>query len=99
MSPSDIGDFGQRGGQREVIDEFSCQARIVGAGGAALLRSGREKTAILDQFVAATGYDRKYAIRLLRQPTPVVTSNIKRPRQRRYGREVQDALIVAWTPA
>jgi hypothetical protein len=61
--------------------------------------TGREKTAILDQFVAATGYDRKYAIRLLKQPTPVITKEIRRPRQRRYGREVQEALIVVWAAA
>jgi hypothetical protein len=60
---------------------------------------GKAKTAILDQFVAATGYDRKYAIRLLNQPVPVAAKEIKRPRQRRYGREVQEALIVAWTAA
>ncbi len=29
--------------------------------------SGQFKTAILDEFVLATGYDRKYAIRLLAQ--------------------------------
>lgn len=59
----------------------------------------REKTNILDEFVAATGYARKYAIRLLNQPESLVIKEIKRPRARRYGKEVQAALTVAWTAA
>jgi hypothetical protein len=56
------------------------------------------KTIILDEFVAATGYARKYAIRLLRQPAePKLT--IQRPRAPRYGPEVQKALQLAWTAA
>ena len=56
------------------------------------------KTVILDEFVAATGYARKYAIRLLSQPVaPRLT--IKRPRPPRYGLEVQQALHLAWTAA
>jgi hypothetical protein len=35
--------------------------------------SGRQKSLILDEFVAATGYQRKYAIRLLRRPPPRIT--------------------------
>jgi hypothetical protein len=31
---------------------------------------GRQKSRILDEFLAATGYQRKYALRLLRQPPP-----------------------------
>ena len=56
----------------------------------------REKTVILDAFVTATGYDRKYAIRLLSQPIPLPVTSIKRPRKRTYGKEVQEALIVTW---
>jgi hypothetical protein len=56
------------------------------------------KTVILDEFVAATGYARKYAIRLLRHPVePKLT--IQRPRQPRYGPAVQEALHLAWTAA
>ena len=56
------------------------------------------KTVILDEFVAATGYARKYAIRLLSQPvSPTLT--IERPRSSRYGPEVQEALHLAWTAA
>ena len=60
---------------------------------------GQEKTVILDQFVSATGYARKYAVRLLHQPIPLLARTIKRPRERRYGKEVQEALVRAWTAA
>src|SRR5215472_2034381 len=57
-----------------------------------------QRSAILDEFVAVTGYERKYAIRLLhgpiRPPEP-----IRRPRARRYGVEVQQALATAYTAA
>ena len=56
------------------------------------------KTVILDEFVAATGYARKYAIRLLSQPV-VPKLTIERPRPPRYGAEVQEALHLAWTAA
>ena len=56
------------------------------------------KTVILDEFVAATGYARKYAIRLLHHPVaPKLT--IERPRPPHYGPEVQQALHLAWTAA
>lgn len=58
-----------------------------------------EKRVILDQFVAATGYVRKYAIRLLHRPAPLRVQAIQRPRERRYGKEVQEALAIAWTAA
>lgn len=54
-----------------------------------------QKTAILDEFIAVTGYARKYAIRLLAKPD-VRVGPIKRERARRYGPEVQEALAVAW---
>lgn len=58
---------------------------------------GQAKTTILDEFVLATGYARKYAIRLLSRPSlPAPTSKIKRPRASKYGAEVQAALGVAW---
>ncbi len=56
------------------------------------------KTVILDEFVAATGYARKYAIRLLSQPVPAHLT-IKRPRPPHYGPEVQEVLHLAWTAA
>jgi hypothetical protein len=57
-----------------------------------------QKTTILDEFVAATGYTRKYAIRVLRHPPPVAAA-ISRPRAPRYGPAVQAALRVAWEAA
>jgi len=58
--------------------------------------SRKQKTVILNEFIASTGYKRKYAIRLLcmREIPKVIT--IKRPRARYYGKEVEEALIVTW---
>src|ERR1700694_1333884 len=57
-----------------------------------------QRPVILDEFVAVTGYDRKYAIRLLlgpiRPPAP-----IRRPRAAHYGPAVQEALSVVWSAA
>src|SRR5438105_287881 len=58
----------------------------------------RHKGAILNEFVAATGYTRKYAIRLLNHPGSLHVE-IARPRPRHYGHEVQEALHLAWTAA
>jgi hypothetical protein len=54
-----------------------------------------EKTRILDEFIASTGYHRKYAIRLLKQrPRP---KGLKRGvRQKVYHGEVVDKLIQIW---
>jgi hypothetical protein len=54
-----------------------------------------QRRVILDEFVAATGYERKYAIRLLNSPVrpPLV---IQRRRAPRYGAAVQEALMVVW---
>ena len=53
-----------------------------------------QRSVILDEFVAVTGYERKYAIRLLLGPIrpPGV---IRRPRAPHYGLDVQAALSVA----
>ena len=58
-----------------------------------------QKSVILDEFVAATGYARKYAIRLLAVPVPTPVAPITRPRAPRYGPAVQEALRVAWAAA
>jgi hypothetical protein len=57
-----------------------------------------QRRIILDEFVAATGYDRKYAIRLLNSPVrpPLV---IQRRRAPQYGAAVQEALMVVWRAA
>src|SRR3954463_7327557 len=57
-----------------------------------------QKSVVLDEFVAPTGYVRKYAIRLLAQPVPE-PAPIRRPREPRYGPAVREALRVAWTAA
>src|SRR5438105_13701732 len=57
-----------------------------------------QKVAILNAFVAATGYARKYAIRLLNHPG-VPHVGIERPRAPHYGPEVQEALHLAWLAA
>ena len=60
-----------------------------------LRASKQEKTRILDEFVANTGYHRKYAIRLLKQ-------GVKKQRQKKPGKakvyqgEVVIALIKIW---
>ena len=57
-----------------------------------------QRSVILDEFVAVTGYDRKYAIRLLLGPVEP-PKPIQRPRAAQYGVEVQQALVGAWTAA
>ena len=51
---------------------------------------------VLDEFLAAAIYARKYAIRLLAKPFTPPTS-IRRPREARYGSAVREPLRVAWT--
>jgi hypothetical protein len=58
--------------------------------------SHAQKSIILDEFVAATGYARKYAIRLLTCPPLPAPARISRPRAPRYGPAVQAALETAW---
>ena len=59
--------------------------------------SGDEKKKLLDGFVEATGYHRKYAIRLLRKE-PGTRINLKRGRVT-YGDDVVQALLKVWTAA
>src|SRR2546427_6886342 len=60
--------------------------------------SVKKKSKLLDAFTATTGYNRKYAMWLLKhaqegQPTP------QRPRPRQYGPDVQHALFQVWNAA
>jgi hypothetical protein len=59
----------------------------------------RERARMLDEFCATTGYQRKYALRLLNGPPP----GPERPRRRRrpatYGPAVMQALTVIWEAA
>jgi len=59
---------------------------------------GRDKEAILDEFVASTGYHRKYAIHLLHHP-PAERRRQKRRRRRRYNAKVEFALLDVWKVA
>jgi hypothetical protein len=54
-----------------------------------------QKTLLLDQIVELTGYERKYAIRLLNHD-PKGAARILRPRQPIYSSAVQEALFLAW---
>src|SRR5215210_452066 len=57
----------------------------------------KDKVRILDEFVAATGYNRKHAITVLRHP-PALTKKAcaKRNRKRHYGADVGRALVPLW---
>lgn len=59
---------------------------------------GMQKSHILDEFIATTGYARKYAIRLLHGPVQA-PAPIQRARAPRYGPAVREALTVAWSAA
>jgi hypothetical protein len=58
--------------------------------------SAEERSHILDEFVASTGYHRKYALSLLNHPLSNAAPPKKRHRQRRYPFAVQQALIRCW---
>jgi hypothetical protein len=76
--------------RRELLARVACRYREA---------DRAQKSLILDEFVAATGYARKYALRLLSQPVPPPTPRIRRPRPRAYGLDVQEALAAAWAAA
>jgi hypothetical protein len=54
-----------------------------------------EKSRILDEFVAVTGYHRKHAMRVLRSGS-TSSRNALRPGRRIYGEAVREALILLW---
>lgn len=60
-----------------------------------------EKQRILDEFVAVSGYHRKYAIQLLRRGPPRERSaeTSQKPDQRRYTQADKEALILVWEAA
>src|SRR5919206_3907024 len=59
-------------------------------------RSGRhDKTRILDEFVAVTGFHRKHAMRVLRSGSTARRTR-PRPERRLYDEAVREALIVIW---
>ncbi|MEW6231587.1 MAG: transposase family protein [Chloroflexota bacterium] len=58
--------------------------------------SKKQKSRILDEFVATTGYHRKYALWLLGDHSPRRTGVRRRRRQRTYTADVSQALIRIW---
>ena len=59
--------------------------------------SGREeKTRILDEFVAVTGFHREHATRLLRGGPTVNSAAASRPGRRLYDDAVRETLVVLW---
>lgn len=61
--------------------------------------SREEQHQILTQFVAATGYHRKYAIALLNHSPSLEGISVRERRPRQYGQEVEAALIELWEVA
>ncbi len=57
--------------------------------------SRKEKTRILDEFVAITGYHRKHAVRLVGKGAKLI-SNQGRSGNRIYDEAVRQALVVTW---
>jgi hypothetical protein len=57
---------------------------------------GQERTHILEEFVASTGYHRKYALVLLNHPITKAAPRKPRQRPRRYTFAVQQALLTCW---
>ena len=60
--------------------------------------SPSQKRALLDAFIATTGYVRKYA-RWLLNHAEEAQQRLQRPRPRQYGPEVQHALFLVWHSA
>src|SRR5436305_10731667 len=61
--------------------------------------TGADKARILAEFVATTGYHRKYALALLNHPPRPRPRTIKRPREKTYTPAVQRALVQLWVIA
>lgn len=60
---------------------------------------GEERGRILEEFVASTGYHRKYALSVLNHPITKGTARKKRVRPRQYVFAVQQALVMCWRAA
>jgi len=59
----------------------------------------QQRTGMLDEFIAATGYNRKYAVCLLAKPVALAHGPIKRQRERIDGPAIQEALLLTWSTA
>ena len=60
----------------------------------------KARAALLDEFCVTTGYNRKYAIRLLNGPRPE-KKRVRRPREHKpqYGKQVISVLAAVWEAA
>lgn len=56
----------------------------------------KEKGKLLDGFIAATGYERKYAINLLHKANDLLSKKSKLHKNCQYDGSVQQALITIW---
>lgn len=72
--------------RKELIESIGARYREAGSS---------EKSAILDEFVAVTGYHRKHAIRVLGSRAQAAPPP-RQPRHRLYDEAVRQALIVLW---
>lgn len=72
--------------RKELIESIGARFREAGSS---------EKSAILDEFVAVTGYHRKHAIRVLGSRAQAAPPP-RQPRHRLYDEAVRQALIVLW---
>ena len=59
----------------------------------------KSKKVILSEFCTNTGYNRKYAIRLLNGPHPEKQRSARRPRGVSYGPETLAVLTAVWEAA
>lgn len=73
--------------RKELVEALRVRYRSAGT---------KDKSKILDEFVALTGYHRKHAVRVLRLE---VTSTEVRARNRLYDEAVRQALTVLWEAA
>ena len=63
-------------------------------------QSSRERRIeLVDQFTAQTGYERKYALKLLNSRPTAENKQTRSGRQRVYDEQVQEILVVAWRAA
>jgi hypothetical protein len=75
--------------RRELLQQSASQYREA---------SPSQKRALLEGFIATTGYVRKYA-RWLLNHAEEVQQTLQRPRPRKSGPEVQHALFLVWHAA
>lgn len=75
------------GARRELVREVAPRYRVAGK---------REKGIILNELTASTGYERKYALKLLGCPAPLVRTKRSRKRRQTYGELESRALARLW---